>query len=52
MDFWCNYTLDLIEYNLCCFIENLFHNSLIIYYYLTLQYIKKFHPITDFNSTV
>lgn len=26
---------------MCCLMENLFHNSLIIYYYLTLQYMKK-----------
>lgn len=31
---------------MCCLMENLFHNSLIIYYYLTLQYMKKTYPIT------
>lgn len=40
--FWCNYTFGsyCIEF-MCCLIENLFHNSLIIYYYLSLLYMKK-----------
>lgn len=47
MAFWCNYTFRSywVE-GMCCRIENLFHNSLIIYYYLTLQYMKKTCPIT------
>lgn len=47
MAFWCNYTFscDWVEF-MCGLIENLFHNSLIIYYYLTLQYMQKNYPLT------